>query len=142
MNKHNMEIIIHDSYKFCEIQEEFSKHFPYLKLQFFDFGVERKGIFSRKNLITDTNKTLGDARHVHYTGHISINGHQKVSTLEQHFREIYGINIQVFRKSGNSWQTITTDNWTLTKQNKKGEEMSKQPEPEINADYDQYHEQL
>lgn len=138
-----MEIIIHDSSKLCEIQKEFSKHFPYLKLEFFGFDPIEKKIFSKKNLITDTTKTLADVRHVHQSGHISINGHQKVRTFEQHFRENFGINIQVFRKSANTWLlTTTTDNWTLAEQNKKGKEMNDAVNEEITTDYDQYHEQL
>ena len=79
-------------------------------------------------------------RHVHRTAHISINGHQKVDTLEQHFNDHFGINIQVFRKSGKSWlQTTTTDEWTLTEQNKKGEEMSHAVEQ--TASEDDIHEQ-
>ncbi len=106
-----MEITIHDSFKLCEIQEEFSKHFPYLKLEFFEFAPGAKKVFSKAYLITDTDKTLGEKRHIHRAGHISINGHQKVNTLEQHFLENFGVDIQVFRKSGNVWlQTTTTDN--------------------------------
>lgn len=138
-----MEIIIQDSDKLCEIQKEFSKRFPYLKLEFFKFDVGKKKIFSSKNLITETQKTLGEIRHVHNLSHISINGHQKVSTLEQHFRENLGVDVQVFRKSGSSWlATTATDNWTLSEQNKKGEEMSLLPAQEKTSDYDQYHEQL
>ena len=137
-----MEITIDDSSKLCEIQKEFSKHFPYLKLEFFGFEPIEEKIFSKENLISDTNKTLEEVRHVHRPGHISINGHQKVSTLEQHFRENFGINIQVFRKSANTWlQTTATDNWTLAEQNKKGEEMNSAVKEEATDNYDQYHEQ-
>ena len=132
-----MEIIIHDSSTLCEIQNEFGKHFPYLKLEFFGFEPIEKKRFSKKNLITDTNKTLGEIRHVHSSGHISINGHQKVSTLEQHFKENFGIDIQVFRKSANTWlQTTVTDNWTLAEQNKKGEEMNNTVTEEATNNYD------
>ena len=138
-----MEIIIHDSIKLCEIQKEFSKHFPYLKLEFFGFQPEQKMVFTRENLITDTTQTLGDVRHLHRIGHISINGHLKVNTLEQNFQENYGINVQVFRKSANTWLlTTTTDNWTLVEQNKKGEEMNNAVKAEATDNYDEIHEQL
>lgn len=138
-----MEIIIHDSYKLCEIQKEFSEHFPYLKLEFFGFEPTEQKIFLRENLITDTNKTVAEIRHLHLMGHISINAQQKVSTLEQHFKKNFGINIQVFRKSGNTWLlTTTTDDWTLAEQNKKGEEMNNAVKEEATDNYDQYHEQI
>ncbi len=137
-----MEIIIDDNHKLCEIQEEFSKHFPYLKLEFFEFAQGEQKIFSKKNLIPDTTKTLGQIRHIHYPGHISINGHQKVSTLEELLMKNFGIAVQVFRKAGNTWlQTTATDNWTLSEQNKKGEEMNIVLKEEIANDFDQYHEQ-
>lgn len=120
-----MEISIHDSDTLFEIQQLFSKHFPYLKLEFFQIDPTTEHPFSKENLITNTNQLLADVRHVHRAGHISINGHQKVSTLETHFREGFGINVQVFRKSGKVWlETTATDAWTLSEQNKKGEEMS------------------
>lgn len=119
-----MELLIHDSYKLCEIQAAFSKHFPYLKLEFFNIDPTKERIFSKETLITQTNKTLAEVRHLHNLGHLSINGHQKVSTLEKHFVNEFGINIQVFRKSGKAWlQTTTTDEWTLSEQNKIGKEM-------------------
>lgn len=137
-----MEIIIDDSKKLCEIQKEFRNYFPYLKLEFFEFESGKRGIFSKKNLITDTNKTLGEVRQVHRPGRISINGHQKASTYEQIFLEKFGINIQVFRKSGNVWlQTTTTDDWTLAEQNKKGEEKNNALKEQAMDNDDQYHEQ-
>ncbi|HRG51627.1 MAG TPA: hypothetical protein PLL00_02235 [Bacteroidia bacterium] len=119
-----MEIFIHDSYKLSEIQEVFSEHFPYLKLEFFNVDPTKDKIFSKENLITQTNKTLAELRHVHRKGHLSINGHQKVSTLESHFANDFGIYTQVFRKSGDTWlQTTSTDEWTLSQQNNMAKEM-------------------
>lgn len=136
-----MQLTIHDSYKLSEIREEFSRHFPYLKLEFFSFAAGEKKIFSEKNLVTDGTKLLGDVRHFHNFGHLSINGHQKVGTLEQNFLKTFGIDVQVFRKSGKVWlQTTDTDNWTLAEQNKKGEEMENES-LEAAMDYDQYYEQ-
>ncbi len=44
-----------------------------------------------------------------------------VSELEQLFLTKYGLNAQVFRRSGNLWlQTSATDHWTLAEQNRKG----------------------
>jgi hypothetical protein len=138
-----MELIIHDSYTLKEIQEEFSKHFPYLKLEFFEFAPGEKKIFSKENLITATDKTIGETRHLHIPGHLSINGHQKVVTLEDHFRDNFGMDIQVFRKSGNTWlQTTNTDHWTLSEQNRKGKEMENSVKEQVAVDFEQYYEQM
>ena len=41
--------------------------------------------------------------------------------LESEFEKL-GINIQLFRKSGNVWlQTTTTDHWSIAQQNKEAE---------------------
>jgi hypothetical protein len=65
--------------------------------------------------------TIGEVRKVHNEGDLSIDGHQKVKTFEQSFHDKYGLNVQVFRKSGFMWmQTTSTDDWTLSKQNRKG----------------------
>ena len=45
----------------------------------------------------------------------------KVSDFEKMFHDKFGLNVQVFRKSGNLWmQTTSTDHWTLAEQNRKG----------------------
>ncbi len=137
-----MNIIIHDSNSLQEIQKTFNEHFPYLKLEFFNLDPAKEKNFSRENMITDTHKTLADVRHIHRNGYISINGHQKVSTLEQHFSENFGIDIQVFRKSGDTWlQTTATDEWTLARQNKKGEEMNQITNSETAAGDNIYEQQ-
>ena len=112
---------ITDSKKLKDIQKEFNEKFPYLKLEFYK-GEHESGIPfpARKQL--DPEKTIGKVRKVHVEGDLSIDGHLKVCTLEDRFWDQYGLNVQVFRLSGNLWlQTSTTDQWTLAEQNRKGE---------------------
>lgn len=46
-----------------------------------------------------------------------------VTDLEQSFNTIYGLGVQVFRKSGKIWlETTVTDGWTLEEQNRQGED--------------------
>jgi len=48
-----------------------------------------------------------------------------VAEMEERFRDIYGLGVQVFRKSGTIWlETTVTDGWTLEDQNKQGEALS------------------
>jgi hypothetical protein len=105
----------------AEIQAEFHTKFPYLKLEFYNQPHE-VGEGSQLKSLIDKTKTIKTVRTVHTEGEMSVNGHLKVSTLEQSFADDYGLNVQVFRKSGGLWlQTTATDEWTLTDQNKKGE---------------------
>lgn len=119
-----MEIKINDQLTIEEIQKRFSEHFPFLNLEFYS-RMHEPGEGSAERVKLGKSLTIGAARTLENAGEISIRGNQKVSTLEQSFHEHYGLNVQVFRKSANVWiQTTTTDDWTLSEQNKKGEEMA------------------
>ena len=108
-----------------QIQEEFNKAYPYLKIEFFSKPHQKNGA-SPKNLIVQKSKTLGECRTIHNEGEITITPQMIVADLEQNFMDVYGLSVQVFRKSGNAWlETTITDGWTLEKQNLQGEVLSK-----------------
>lgn len=117
------ELIITDDFTIEQVQDKFQAHFPYLKIEFFKKPHDEMQGSPKEHLITG-NHLLGDIRTSHNAGNISIHGNQKVSTLEEHFGENYGLNVQVFRKSGKTWlETTKTDEWTLSEQNRVGEDM-------------------
>jgi hypothetical protein len=119
-----MKILINDKRKIFAIQEAFTQAFPYLKLEFFAKG-HTPGAGSAKKFIKHASKTLGECRTIHKRGSITITGNMTVGDLEQHFADVYGLGVQVFRKSGNVWlETTVTDGWTLETQNKQGESLS------------------
>lgn len=120
----NMNITINDKRKIQSIQEEFNEAFPYLKLEFFS-RPHKPGIGSAKKFVKHNSKTLGECRTVHNNGKISITPSMTVSDLEQKFNEVYGLGVQVFRKSGKVWlETTVTDGWSLEEQNIQGEALS------------------
>ena len=113
-------MIITDSKKLKDIQKEFNDKFSFLKLEFYKHHHEEGEASPNKELL-DPEQTIGEVRRTHTEGDLSIDGHNKVSTLENNFYEKYGLNVQVFRKSGDLWlQTTATDEWTLAHQNEKG----------------------
>ena len=119
-----MKITINDHRKIFAIQKEFSEMFPYLKLEFFS-KPHTKGGSSPKELMKPSSKLLGECRTIHNKGVITITPQMTVANVEQGFSDVYGLSVQVFRKSGTTWlETTVTDNWTLEKQNKQGEELS------------------
>ncbi len=119
-----MKININDNRKIFAIQEEFNTLFPYLKIEFFS-KPHKVGGASAKKLIKHNSKTLGECRTVHNNGEITITPSLTVSDLEQRFQDVYGLNVQVFRKSGKVWlETTVTDGWSLDEQNKQGEALS------------------
>lgn len=118
-----MNIIINDHRKIFAIQHDFSESFPYLKLAFYSKPNSTNGAHSNK-IVKHPSKTLGECRTIHEKGNITITPNMTVAELAQNFADVYGLSIQVFRKSGKMWlETTLTDNWTLEKQNKQGEEL-------------------
>ena len=120
-----MKIAINDRRKISAIQNDFNEMFPYLRLEFFSKPHEAGGA-SPKKYMTHPSKTLGECRTIHKSGSILITPGMTVCKLEQNFREMYGLSVQVFRKSGKAWlETTVTDGWTLEEQNSQGEDLSK-----------------
>lgn len=113
-------MIITDSKKIVEIQREFNTKFPYLKLEFYK-AKHRPGEGSPIELQIDRELTVGQVRTIHNEEEFKIRRDLKVTDLEKIFHDRFGLNVQVFRKSGNLWmQTTSTDHWTLDMQNRKG----------------------
>ncbi|HEY6162803.1 MAG TPA: hypothetical protein VI112_16350 [Bacteroidia bacterium] len=120
-----MELIINDHRKIHAIQEEFTKLFPFLHLEFFLKPHDMNGPSPKKEMLNNT-KTLGECRTVHSKGGMSIAPGMSVAGLEELFRDRYGLFVQVMRRSGDHWlETTATDHWTLAQQNAQGEIMSK-----------------
>lgn len=114
-------MIIHDKRTLREVQQEFNQKFPYLRIKFYA-GHHDVGEGSPVQEKLDSSLTIGEARTNHSEGDLSVNPNQKISTLEHNFDEKFGLNAQVFRKSGNLWlQTSKTDHWTLAEANRKGQ---------------------
>ena len=119
-----VKIKINDKRKIFAIQEEFNQLFPYLKLEFF-MKPHKAGGASPKKFLKHNSKTLSDCRTIHNNGSITITPNMTVNDVEQHFADVYGLSVQVFRKSGKAWlETTLTDNWSLDEQNKQGEALS------------------
>ncbi|MFM9948011.1 MAG: hypothetical protein ACKV1O_08745 [Saprospiraceae bacterium] len=112
---------ISDQIKLKDIQTAFSELFPYLKLAFYS-GHHQVEEGSPKVTELEEEKTIGEVRSNHTkSDDLVISGNLSVSELEQLFDKKYGLNVQVFRRSGKLWmQTTATDGWTLAEQNRKG----------------------
>jgi len=111
---------ITDQKKLVDIQREFKEKFPYLKIEFYS-GRHKPGEGSPVGEKLNNEQTIGTVRQIHEEGDLQIQDDMSVRELEQQFYSKYGLNAQVFRKSGNLWmQTTSTDDWTLSQQNRKG----------------------
>jgi hypothetical protein len=113
---------IDDSKKIKDIKKAFNQYFPHLKIEFFSEEHE-EGEGNPRKAMYDDELFLKDIRTTHSSGELSIDGHQKTATFEKNFHDHFGVNVQVFRKSGRIWlQTMATDDWTLAQQEKEGAE--------------------
>jgi hypothetical protein len=138
-----MHILIHDSARLCEIQQEFNHHFPNLWIEFFLFAPEETRKFSPEYMVKDTQKAIGDIRHYHLPGHLSINGQQKLSTLEKAFKEYFGLDIRVFIRSTNTWRELKGNgHQTLSELNENWKTVVEAMEDNIFTDFDEYYEQI
>jgi len=129
-----MKIRITPTRLISEVQQEFNTLFPFLKLEFFRSKGYQPGPVA--NHIIPHNRRIGDCQVAITDGTIEINKNMKVKELERIFKELFRLNVQVFRQSGNLWlQTTITDEWTLQNQNEHGMEISlSHKTPLINED--------
>lgn len=116
-----MKIVLEDSFTLNEVKNQFHNGFPYLKLEFFS---KRHKSFeaTKQSLMIKDNVSLKEL--TAKEGSIEVDKNMTVEELEKKFLSKFGLNVQVFRKSGKSWlETTITDKWTLEKQNAQGEEL-------------------
>lgn len=115
-----MIIEITNDKKLMEINEEFQRRFPFLKLAFFS-SLHGEGELSKKDDQVDMREPIGTFA----KGEIDwkIDGLMVCGDLEKTFQEKTNLAVQVMRKSGNIWlQTSRTDYLTLAEQNAKARE--------------------
>ena len=92
----------------------------FLKIQFFAKSNTSNGKSSTK-IIKHSSKEIAECRTQHNIGEIEIMPEMSVNSLEQSFRDIFGLHVEVLRKSGKAWlETSVTGNWSLMEQNAEG----------------------
>ena len=113
-------MLIQDDITLRELQKGFSALFPGLKIEFFN---EHHGVGEGSSMKTHwgPERRIGLVSNRHTEGDLRVEDSMTVREFEQRFFDRYGLNVQVFRRSGNIWiQTTATDSWTLAAQNRKG----------------------
>lgn len=104
-----------------QIQDEFSGAFAHLKLAFFSKPHKAYKGSHAKFLITDRDLKLGSVEKKPRSGNLYLEPAMPTWQVERLFEEEFGLHIQVFRKSGNTWlETSVTDDLTLEEQEAKG----------------------
>ena len=116
-----MKIRISPESTLSEIQEAFHAIFPFLKVVFF---TKPHGAFKgspAKFMVMDNSKTVKELSASPVSGELVLDPAMATFQLEKNFEERFGLHVQIFRKSGESWLlTSVTDNLSLEVQNAKG----------------------
>ena len=132
-----MKLVINDTLSVRDLQLAFNSMFPYLKLEFFRNGTVLEKMYALEKLLPKTS-TIGELWTRKQAAEIDIEETTKVKDLEKTFMDMFGLTIQIFRRSGNLWlETTMTDNWTLKQQNEHGKEITTgKPRPDDRSDFD------
>lgn len=108
-----MILLIDDSLTINDIQDRFQLCFPKLKIEFCKKHHHWEGVCSEKDIFPN-DKPIGNIRRKHNPGMLEIKSWQKVGEIEKKFHEEFGLNAQIFYRSGQRWiQTGKSDNLTL-----------------------------
>lgn len=108
-----MELHIKGDKPLKEIKQEFNGLFSHLKIEFFHHS-HTEGEASPLSDELDENTIVNGIRKQGNEGELSFTEKTRVFELEDLFKNDFGLNVQVFRKSGDVWlQTTITDDWTL-----------------------------
>jgi hypothetical protein len=116
-----MNLTVNQDHKLTDIQQQFSEHFPFLKLLFFTPGANS----GTKESQIKTNHHIAEFVQFGEPLIIEVGREETVREVEDRLSKALKTDVQIFRKSGESWlQTKHTDSWTLSAQNEEGEKIS------------------
>lgn len=118
MENISKKIIINKDNLVADIQQAFNLFYPFLKIEFLKGGT---GTVLFKNDMVNPVCSIRDITNLTNTATLNVEADRTVTEIKKECREVLGLSIQVFRKSGNVWNAISiTDSWTLETQNKAG----------------------
>lgn len=104
---------IDDTKTIADLQERFNLCFPQLKIEFYTRPHHWQEN-SADNLKIDPQTLIGKIRTNHQPGVLEIKSWNKTGEVEQNFRNLFGLHVQVFYNDHHSWkQSIHSDNKTL-----------------------------
>ena len=126
-----MEIQLNNLRTIAELQLDFNREFPFLKLEFVE--PQRSGKAGVKPKTVPGHWKLGTFKKIAAEKKITVAKTQTVRYLENELGSNLGVSVQVLRRCANSWiATTLTDLWTLEQQNREGCEMSNTPPNRVN----------
>ena len=111
-----MLLSINDNKPVSDLQDKFNECFPHLKLEFYHKRHKLNHASLEAQRIKEDLK-IGDIRKKHNRGTLEIKSWDKTGDVEQHFKEEYGLYVQIFRLQNGYWvQSVKSDELTLAEQ--------------------------
>ena len=109
-----------------DIQDEFNLNFPFLRIEFLKEKIAKEGpvdIF--KEMGDDKKNRIGDFITSGLNNEVEILPEQTIAELEEKFREVFNLNIEILSQSGNKWvKAMKTKYWSLAYQNEHAERLN------------------
>jgi hypothetical protein len=104
---------IDDHMYVSNLQERFNDCFPYLKLEFYNTRNKGQGT-SKADSLVDLKTLVSSIRTKYGPGLMDIKSWNKTGEVEQNFKNIYGLDVQLFYLRGADWiQASREDELTL-----------------------------
>lgn len=104
---------IDDNRNIEDLQDKFEQCYPGLKIEFYNQSHDWLEPTSSKHLIS-AERLIGEIRKIHNSGTLEIKSWFLTGKVEQDFKELFGLNVQIFRLKNSKWvQTTQSDNKTL-----------------------------
>jgi len=113
-----------------EVQDEFTRTYPFLKIDFSkgkDLGrLSRSGTLSdTPSPVSDEDEVVRDVAQKLLWQELGLCDEMKINEVEVLLQYQFGLPAQVLRKSGKLWlETSMTQHWTLRQQNEHGYEIN------------------
>lgn len=121
-----------------EIQHQFISLFPHLKLGFFR-DLNQDQILTANELIRNDKVKISELSDVAISGTFVLDPFKTILDFEKSILLQYGLQVQVFRKSGNAWLvTTSTDSKTFAEQEALALEMNRPVEKAESSDYHEH----
>jgi hypothetical protein len=111
-----MLLTIYDNATIADLQDKFNECFPGLKIEFFSNPHHWKQASVEEEVI-DPKVRIGDVRNKHDHGILEIKSWYQTGRVEQDFKRLFGLNVQIFRRENGKWrETVASDKLTLEEQ--------------------------
>lgn len=107
---------ISDSKTVGDLQDHFNNCFPYLKIEFYK-GTGNSLKACNKSDLVSPYTFIGEIRNNPFSGTMDIKSWDKTSKIKQALKDVFGLNVQIFRLHNGEWiPTTYSDELTLRQQ--------------------------